>query len=69
MGSSIAGALLPSRGRMPIDRESLEADLANLKEVREQLIANVNATVGAIQYIEKKLQEPAGHESATEIKD
>jgi hypothetical protein len=54
---------------MPIDRVSLEADLANLKETRDQLIANVNATVGAIQYIEKKLQEPAGYESATEIKD
>jgi hypothetical protein len=36
-------------------REDIEKDLADLKKQREQLIANVNATAGVIQYLESKL--------------
>lgn len=39
-------------------REELEKDLAALKTQRDQLIANVNATAGVIQYIESKLALP-----------
>ena len=36
-------------------KEEIEKDLAALKTQREQLIANVNATAGVIQYLESKL--------------
>lgn len=36
-------------------REELEKDLVALRTQRDQLIANVNATAGVIQYLESKL--------------
>lgn len=36
-------------------REELTKDLDNLKSQREQLIANINAVAGVINYIEQKL--------------
>ena len=40
-------------------REDLEKDLTALKTQRDQLIANVNATAGVIQYLETKLTQLA----------
>lgn len=36
-------------------KEEIEKDLVELRKQRDQLIANVNATAGVIQYLESKL--------------
>ena len=35
-------------------QEDIEKDLTDLKKQREQLIANINAIAGVIQYLESK---------------
>jgi prefoldin subunit 5 len=38
-------------------REELEKDLEDLRRQREQMVANVHALSGAIQYIQSKLAQ------------
>lgn len=41
-----------------MDIEELKKDREELEKQRVQLIANLNAVVGAINYIDSKLKEP-----------
>jgi hypothetical protein len=45
---------------MPMDRELIDAKLAELKRFREQLVATLNAHNGAIEVCEQLLKEADG---------
>jgi hypothetical protein len=53
---------------MTLTKEGLAERLKNLNQQREQLIGNINATVGAIQVLEQLLVELNKEEVKEEVK-